>query len=105
LRSCEMDVRTGGSYKLEFGKDADSTWSFFGKYLEVVPPSRLVWTNEEGDGEAVSTVLFVEQGGKTLLTFSETHPSKESLDESLGGMEGTPEQFAQLDDLLASLGA
>ena len=103
LRACEMDVRTGGTYRLEFGKDAENTWAFFGKYLEVVPPSRIVWTNEEGENEAISTVTFVEQNGKTLLTFTEVHPSKEALDESLGGMEGTPEQFAQLDAVLARL--
>ena len=105
LRSCQMDVRTGGSYRLEFGKEGESSWAFFGKYLEVVPPARLVWTNDEGGGEAISTVTFVEQGGKTLLTFTEVHPSKQALDESLGGMEGTPEQFAQLDELLATLSA
>ncbi len=105
LRSCEMDVRTGGTYRLEFGKDAENTWAFFGKYIEVVPPTRLVWTNEESENGAISTVTFVEDGGKTLLTFSEVYPTKEALDESLGGMEGTPEQFEQLDELLATLDA
>ncbi|KRR16907.1 SRPBCC family protein [Bradyrhizobium retamae] len=105
LRSCEMDVRTGGTYRLEFGKDAENTWAFFGKYIEVVPPARLVWTNEESENGAISTVTFVEDGGKTLLTFSEVYPTKEALDESLGGLDGTPEQFEQLDELLATLGA
>ncbi|MGB3336163.1 MAG: SRPBCC family protein [Devosia sp.] len=105
LRSCEMDVRTGGTYRLEFGADAENTWAFFGKYIEVVPPARIVWTNEEGENGAISTVTFVEDGGKTLLTFTEVYPTKEALDESLGGMEGTPEQFEQLDELLATLGA
>ncbi|KFL26282.1 ATPase, partial [Devosia riboflavina] len=105
LRSCEMDVRTGGTYRLEFGKDAENTWAFFGRYLEVVPPSRIVWTNEEDENGAVSTVIFVEKDGKTLLTFTEVYPTKEALDESLGGMEGTPEQFEQLDELLATLSA
>ena len=103
LRSCEMDVRTGGTYRLEFGKDGENTWAFFGQYLEVVPPARIVWTNDEGENEAISTVTFAEENGKTLVTFSETHPSKEALDESLGGMEGTPEQFDQLDAVLAEL--
>lgn len=103
LRSCQMDVRTGGTYRLEFGTDAESAWAFFGKYLEVVPSERIVWTNEEGEAEAISTVTFVAQGGKTLLTLTEVHPSKEALDESLGGMEGTPEQFAQLDAVLVRL--
>lgn len=105
LRSCQMDVRTGGSYRLEFGKDGENSVAFFGTYLEVVPPSRIVWTNEEGENVAISTVTFEAQGGKTLLTFTEVHPSKEALDESLGGMEGTPEQFAQLDAVLVRLKA
>jgi uncharacterized protein YndB with AHSA1/START domain len=105
LRSCEMDVRTGGTYRLEFGNDAENTWAFYGKYLEVVPPTRLVWTNEENENDAVSTVTFEETGGKTLLTFSEVYPSKEALAEGQGGLDGTPEQFAQLDELLATLGA
>ena len=103
LRSCQMDVRTGGTYRLEFGQDAESTWAFFGKYLEVVPPPRLVWTNEEGVVGAISTVTFVEDGGKTRLTFTEVYPTKQALDESLGGMDGAPEQFEQLDALLATL--
>ena len=103
LRSCEMDVRTGGTYRLEFGQDAENTWAFFGKYLEVVPPTRLVWTNEENENDAISTVTFMEDGGRTLLTFSEVYPTKEALAEGQGGLDGTPEQFEQLDELLATL--
>jgi len=106
LLSCEMDVRTGGKYRLEFGKDASSSWVFFGKYIEVIPNSRLVWTNEESEEGAVTTVTFEEVAGKTLLTLHELYPSKEALDEALSGMEGgMPEQFEQLDELLDSLGA
>src|SRR4029453_130936 len=76
LLSCEMDVRTGGRYRLEFGQGD----SFFGRYLQVIPHSRLVWTNEEGgDGGPVTTVTFEEQGGKTLLVMHELYPSKEAL--------------------------
>jgi uncharacterized protein YndB with AHSA1/START domain len=105
LRSCEMDVRTGGSYRLEFGKDADNSWAFFGKYVEVVPSARLVWTNEEGENGAISTVTFAEEGGRTLVTFSDVYPTREALDQSMGALDGTPEQFQQLDELLATLGA
>jgi uncharacterized protein YndB with AHSA1/START domain len=106
LLSCEMDVRTGGGYRLGFGKDASSSSAFFGKYIEVVPHARLVWTNEEHEEGAVTTVTFEERGGKTLLTFHELYPSKEALDEALVGMGAEmPEQFRQLDELLASLGA
>src|ERR1700716_2382827 len=85
LLACEMDVRVGGQYRLVF-RHEDSTMAFFGRYLEVTPHSRLVWTNEEGDGgEAITTVTFEEKGGKTLLVLSELHPSKEALDGASSG--------------------
>lgn len=107
LRACEMDVRTGGGYRLEFGLDAANSMAFFGRYLEVIPPSRIVWTNEEGgDDGAVTTVTFEAQGGQTLLTLSELYPTKEACDEAIqGSAAGLPEQFEQLDALLVELGA
>jgi uncharacterized protein YndB with AHSA1/START domain len=106
LLSCEMDVRVGGRYRLEFGHDAATSMAFFGKYIEVTPPSRLVWTNDESEDAAVTTVTFEEKEGQTLLVLHELYPSKEALDEAIAGMEdGMPEQFEQLDALLATLGA
>jgi uncharacterized protein YndB with AHSA1/START domain len=104
LRSCEMDVRVGGKYRLEFEPDA---MAFFGTYLEVVPHSRLVWTNEEGgEGGPVTTVTFEEKGGKTLLVLRELHSSKEALDAAgTGAADAMIETFAQLDELLVTLGA
>ena len=106
LRSCEMDVRVGGKYRLVFGNDASKPMEFFGRYIEVTRNSRLVWTNDETDDGAVTTVTFEEKGGKTLLVLHELHPSKEALDGAIAGMEGgMPEQFEQLDELLVTLGA
>ena len=106
LRSCEMDVRVGGGYRLEFGQDAANTMAFFGRYTEVTPPSRLVWTNDESDDAAVTTVTFEEEDGRTLLVLQKLYPSKEALDEAFVGMEDAmPEQFEQLDELLITLGA
>jgi uncharacterized protein YndB with AHSA1/START domain len=107
LLSCEMDVRVGGRYRLEFGHpDAPKPMAFFGRYIEVTPHSRLVWTNDESDDGAVTTVTFEEKGGKTLLVLHELYPSKEALDGAIAGMEGgMPEQFEQLDELLVTLGA
>jgi uncharacterized protein YndB with AHSA1/START domain len=106
LRSCEMDVRVGGGYRLEFGQDASTSMAFFGKYLDVTPHSRLVWSNDEGgDGGPVTTVTFEEKGGKTLLVLHELYPSKEALDAGAGAADAMPEQFAQLDELLGTLGA
>lgn len=103
LVSCEMDVRTGGKYRLEFESGGSETIAFYGKYLEVVPDRRIVWTNDEGDEGAVTTVTFEDQGGTTLLNFHEVYPSKEALEEALqGAAAGLPEQLDQLDDLLSS---
>ena len=101
LHSCEMDVRTGGKYRLNFGDGMD----FFGRYLEVTPPSRIVWTNEEGgENGSVTTVTFEEKGGKTLLVMSEVYPSKEALDAAgTAAADAMHETFAQLDELLAKL--
>src|SRR5580765_7885701 len=101
LRSCEMDVRTGGTYRLNFGNGMD----FFGRYIEVTPPSRIVWTNEEaGENGSVTTVTFEENGGQTLLVMSELYPSKEALDAAgTGAADAMHETFAQLDELLATL--
>lgn len=103
LLSCDMDVRTGGTYRLVFAHGG-SEMAFFGRYLEVTPPSRLSWTNEEsGDSGAVTTVTFEEKGGKTHLTLHELYPSKEALDADIGSKDAINETFEQLDELLVAL--
>lgn len=105
LVSCGMDVRTGGKYRLEFGSGGSDTTAFYGKYLEVVPDGRIVWTNDEGEDGAVTTVTFEGQSGKTLLSFHEIYPSREALEEALqGSAAGLQEQLEQLDELLSSIG-
>lgn len=106
LVGCELDVRVGGGYKLAFAHEG-STVEFFGRYLEVTPPQRLVWTNEEGPNGQVTTVTLVESGGQTLVTVHDRYPSKEALDAEIasGSTGAIPEQLAQLDELLAGMGA
>ena len=106
--SYEADIRTGGTYRLEMGHpSSEQPMAFFGRYIEVTPHSRIVWTNDEGgDGGAVTTVTFQEKGDATLVVVHELYPSKEALDGSFIGMEDTmPEQFEQLDELLVTLDA
>ena len=104
LLSCEMDVRVGGGYRLVFGYE-DSTFEFYGRYLEVTPPSRLVWTNDEGEGETITTVTFEEADGRTSLRIHDRYPSKEALDAAIasGSTSGMPESLEQLDQLVATL--
>jgi uncharacterized protein YndB with AHSA1/START domain len=107
LVSYEADIRTGGSYRLVMSHPAsEQPMAFFGKYIEVTPPSRMVWTNDEGgeDGQ-VTTVTFEARDGATRVVVHELYPSKEALDEALasestGAWDG---QFEQLDELIAEL--
>lgn len=109
LMSYEADVRTGGSYRLVINHpSAERPMAFFGRYLDVTPPSRIVWTNDEGgDAGAVTTVTFEERNGATRITVHELYPSKEALDEAMnsGSTTGWSEQFEQLEKLLPTLGA
>ena len=106
LLSCELDVRVGGTYRLVFSHDGSEPMAFFGRYLEVTPHSRLVWTNDEGDdGGAVTTATFEEKGGKTLLVMHDLYPSKEALDGAIasGATGGMPETLEQLDEFVVTL--
>jgi uncharacterized protein YndB with AHSA1/START domain len=106
LLSCELDVRVGGTYRLVFAHpDAPEGMAFHGKYLEVKPPSLLVWTNEEAGGNGqITTVTFEERAGQTLLVVHDLYPSKEALDQdmSAGSTSWSDETFSQLDELLGS---
>ncbi len=106
--SCEADVRTGGTYRFVFShSDFEQPMAFFGRYIEVTPPSRIVWTNEESADGAITTVTFEEKDGKTLLVLHELYSSRQSLDDAIAtgssGTSGAGEQFELLDALLVTL--
>lgn len=106
--SCEADVRTGGTYRFVFSHPAaEQPVAFFGRYIDVTPQSRIVWTNEEGADGPISTVTFEEKDGKTLLVLRELYPSKQALDDAIAsgstGTSGAGEQFELLDELLVTL--
>ena len=108
LLSYEADIRVGGDYRLVFDVDGTKTMAFFGKYIEVTPHSRIVWTNDEsGEDGAVTTVTLEEQGGKTRMVLHELYRSKEVRDAALasGAYDGMGETFGQLDEVLVTLGA
>ena len=104
LLSCDLDVRVGGVYRLVFSHPAaPEPMAFHGRYLEVAPHARLVWTNEEaGDNGQVTMVTFEEIGGQTLVVVHDLYPSKESLDEAIasGSAGAMPEQLEELETLL-----
>ncbi|HEY4274685.1 MAG TPA: SRPBCC family protein [Rhizomicrobium sp.] len=104
--SCQMDVRTGGNYRMELGHpSSEKPMAFFGRYIEVIPNARIVWTNDEGSEEGpVTTVTFEERGNETLVVFHDRYPSKETLDAAIASQatSGFGQQFEQLDALLAA---
>ena len=105
LISCEADIRTGGTYRLLIGHPAsEQPMAFFGRYIEVSPHARLVWTNDEAEEGAVTTVTFEETSGETKITVHERYPSKQALDDAMasGSTTGWTEQFDQLDGLVAN---
>jgi len=108
LLSCEADVRVGGRYRFVFGHGDSKPMEFYGRYIEVIPHSRLVWTNDEGgEGGPVTTVTFEEEGGKTLIIMHDLYPSKEALDGAIasGSTGGMDETFEQLEELLVAMAA
>jgi uncharacterized protein YndB with AHSA1/START domain len=91
LLSCEMDVRTGGRYRIEFGHESSEPMAFFGRYLEVTPHSRLVWTNDESDDGAVTTVTFEEKAARRCWSCTNSIPRRKlSTAPSRGWRVGCP---------------
>ena len=103
LLSCEMDARAGGSYRFVFEHPVThEPMAFFGRYLEVSPHSRLVWTNDEsGDAGQLSTLTLEDHGDTTRIVLHELYPSAEAFEAAKGSYDGMPESFGQLDALLA----
>ncbi len=102
MLACELDVRTGGSYRLVYAFGDAGEMAFHGSYPEVVPGARIVWTNAEDPKGAITTVTFAEADGGTVLTYHERYPTRAARDEALAGSAlALPQQLAQLAALLA----
>jgi uncharacterized protein YndB with AHSA1/START domain len=100
----EGDLRPGGKWRACMVKDDGTELWLGGKYTEVVPPERLVfthaWDDDEGKPghETTVSVTLTERGGKTLMEFRQSgFDSGEARD---GHAEGWGECFDKLDDLL-----
>jgi uncharacterized protein YndB with AHSA1/START domain len=109
LFECESDLRVGGTYRYAFGRDPKNPEVFSGRYAEVNPPSRLVFTQlyerMSEVGEVVVTATFEESQGRTRLTLHQLFPSKEALEGALAsGMErGMRVTLDQLDELVTPM--
>ena len=110
LDVCEMDLRVGGKYRWVW-KKGDISMGAGGEYREVARPDRIVCTEQFDDpwyeGEAVSTVTFVEADGVTTLTNTMRYISKEARDGVLQSPmeEGLSMSYDRLEALLTGSGA
>jgi uncharacterized protein YndB with AHSA1/START domain len=109
LIDCEGDVRVGGRYRYVFGRPGEPVMAFSGVYREVVPGSRVVYTQifepTPEAGEGLITSEFQAHDAGTMLVSRELYPSQEVLEGVLAsGMErGMRESLEQLEELLRAL--
>ena len=106
---CEIDLRVGGKWRF-VNRHPQGEAAFYGEYLEVAPPDRMVFTEvfePFPDSPSVVTAEFTEEGGRTRLTATVRYPSKEVRDMVMGtGMAtGAGLSYDRLEDLLARLQA
>ena len=103
---CEIDLRVGGKYRYVWRRDRDGTeMGMGGVYREIVAPERIVATEKFDEswypGEAVGTLVLVEQSGKTTLTQTMLYESRESRDAVLkspmeSGVAASYDRLAEL---------
>lgn len=105
MTSCEMDFRSGGSWRFVLQKTNGRTYAFRGDYREVVRPERIVQTFaiEGVPGDAiVETLTFTERDGRTTLTVTSAADSPEARDAMVrsGMADGAAQTYERLEELL-----
>jgi uncharacterized protein YndB with AHSA1/START domain len=106
---CEVDLRVGGAYRFVWRGPDGAEMGMGGDYREIAPPERLVATESFDDpwysGEALDTIVLVEEGGKTTATTTVLYESEEIRDAVLesGMARGVAESYDMLAEYLASM--
>jgi uncharacterized protein YndB with AHSA1/START domain len=104
----EIDLRVGGTWRYVMVADGGIEVAFHGEYREIVPNERIVSTEVfEGmpDAEALDTLTFTEEDGRTTITILVQHQSKEHRDAHIeSGMEaGLQDALDLLEQVAISL--
>jgi len=104
---CEIDLRSGGSWRFVWRKANSTEMEMRGAYREVAPPDRLVHTEKWGAEwpETINTLTLVEKAGKTTATQTIVYPSKQARDAALktGMMDGVTQSYDRLEKLLRAM--
>ncbi len=104
LAACEVDLTVGGAWRHVMCRADGTELEMRGVYREIAPPERLVYTetyDQPGWGELLVTAVLVEQAGKTTLSTTVLHPSREVRDANSGMAEGVAASFDRLAGYLA----
>jgi uncharacterized protein YndB with AHSA1/START domain len=104
----EIDLRVGGMWRYVMIANEGFEVGFHGEYREIVPDERIVSTEVyEGmpEGEALNTLTFTEQDGRTTLSILVQHSCKEHRDAHINsGMEaGMQKAMDLLEEVAVSL--
>jgi len=105
---CEIDLRVGGSYRYLWRHTDGREMGMGGIYREIEIPERVVATEKFDEawypGEAVGTLLLVEQGGRTTATQTMLYDSPQTRDAVLKSpMEtGVAASYDRLETLVLS---
>lgn len=111
---CEMDLRVGGAYRWRWRSNDDGKeFGFFGKFLEVNAPAKLMHEEHFDPGDvggsmttdpAIITSTFEDAGKGTRLVVNMLFASKEARDGAVatGMTDGMEMSYANLEGLLAS---
>jgi uncharacterized protein YndB with AHSA1/START domain len=111
LAVCEIDLKVGGAYRYLWRGPKGQEMGVRGVYREVLRPERVVNTEKFDQswysGEAVVTLVLVEQNGKTTLTLTVLYESRETRDGVLKTpmKEGLAAGYDKLAEVLASMEA
>jgi len=104
---CEMDLRPGGAYRFVWRKEDGTEMTITGTVREVEAPERMVSTEEWGGDwpEALNTIEFTEDGGKTTLTVTVLYPTKDARDAAVqtGMTDGMATSYDLLEEHLRSM--
>lgn len=104
---CESDLRVGGLWHFVWRHGDGTEMGMSGEYREITPPERLVSTQSWGDDwpETLNTLVFAEDGERTVVTQTILYPSVEARDAALatGMQQGIDSGFDRLDAYLRTL--